>query len=83
MAYAYFTGHCLSCEHWRGDKKKVWGLIDHYGTIVMDMTNGWAPSGRCNIDVEWIDIESTNGAAVVVKTNASFGCNYYDKEKGL
>jgi hypothetical protein len=71
-----YKDRCLTCIHWEGDRKAVWRMVkDH--PMCMDINNGYAASGGCKQQYEFMSVEITGDASVEVEFDAWFGCLYH------
>lgn len=67
---------CATCRYWAGDKAKAAAMFEEK-PLSMDLFKGWPNTGGCNLEYEWIDIDSNGDACVTIKVDANFGCPYW------
>ena len=69
-----YSKHCLTCDHWLGDKAKQIEEIKKHGDICMDINNGFPLEGHCKeiFDLTRLDIDGD--AYIEFLIDANFGC---------
>jgi hypothetical protein len=68
-----YTGRCVTCRHWGGDREKTLHDAEKSGGKSMDLDTGWPESGTCGEGVKWLNYDYEHRIEVA----GSFGCVYY------
>lgn len=71
-----YSGRCLTCKNWRGDKDATWQMIAN-SPVCMDLRHGFAPYGDCGVQSKWAALDVRGDVYVTLEVPAYFGCPYW------